>query len=94
MMQPMIHLLLDAIQDVVLARDWAAAFDADGFGTNPASVSRHIRRHLRWQEPPAVAWTRPTIDELRLCWPRNAVLDEAAVYGALPAPRAMPGHVA
>ena len=81
----------DAVRCVLECRKWAAAFEHNGFGNNQALLSRWVKRQLGGGDRAEVPATRPTLEQLRLCFPRRARVPEAALWRPLqpPAPRAL-----
>ena len=78
-----------AIEEAMQARTWALAFDENGFGAAQGRLSRTVRRHLELEDVAAVSACRPSLEELRLCFPRNAdVPDVVLARMAAPAPPA------
>ena len=73
--------LYETIRKVLQGERWASAFDKDGFGAPPgqAAVSNFILRELALDAPPAIGAEEPTLDVLRLCFPRNAAIPRAAL---------------
>ena len=69
-----------AIREVLVGRDWAHAFARNGLGTSQADVSQRVLTHLDLAPPLAAACTRPTLEQLRLCWPRRMIVPEADVW--------------
>ena len=69
-----------AIREVLVGRHWAPAFARNGFGTSQAEVSERVLSHLEMTPPLAIACTQPTVDQLRLCWPRGMLIPVADVW--------------
>jgi hypothetical protein len=82
-----------AIREVLEGRAWSNAFTRDGFGTSQYGVSERVLEHLGVTVPLVVASTQPTVDQLRLCWPRNARVPVADIWRRQdPTFRATPLH--
>ena len=60
-----------AIRDVLETRDWASSFERDGCGAAQVGVSARVLEHVGYTVPLAVPCTRPTLEQLRQCWPRR-----------------------
>jgi hypothetical protein len=69
-----------AIREVLEGRPWSNAFTRDGFGISQHGVSERVLGHLGFSLPFVVAYTQPTLDQLRLCWPRNARVPVADIW--------------
>jgi len=81
----MVRLVVGAIRHVLQAHRWGPAFASNGLDGSQARVSKYIRQNLELENLPSYPPERPTIDVLRLCWPRNRAVNEAAVFEAFPA---------
>ena len=82
---------IQTIEEVLIGRDWNAAFDKCGYGFDYVNqTSPYFKNTLAWEENfPQIAAGRPTPDELRMaCWPRDLRLDEFTAYLAFPKERA------
>lgn len=77
-----------AIKDVLEARDWASAFDRDGFAPAQVGISPRVLEHLGAALPLGVPSTRPTLEQLRRCWPRRQLVPVADVWRRSPPPPA------
>ena len=75
-----------AIKDVLETRDWASSFERDGFGAAQVGVSARVVEHVGGAVPLAVPSTRPTLEQLRQCWPRRARVPVADVWRRTPPP--------
>ena len=76
--------------------DWSGAFDGDGLSAGQERVRDRIKREMQLVDVPVVAATKPTVDELRPCFPRRArinadtVLRPFAKHPPAAAPKAGP----
>ena len=66
--------LCDTIRHVLQGRRWAAAFDQDGYGHMQAQVCGTLLQRLQAPGPLVVPASMPTLAQLRLCFPRRAVV--------------------
>ena len=64
--------VLAAIREVLERTSWAHAFDHNGFGGNQLSVSTRVTSWLQIDAPVYVPSSRPSLDQLRLSFPRCA----------------------
>ena len=87
----MIKLVIRAIQKVLQAHRWEKSFADNGLAGSQATVSRTIAEALQYESLPQASAARPTLEMIRMCWPRNTQVPEAEVWNAFP-PVAMPGH--
>ena len=69
----------DAIDSVLVGRPWAAAFDDDGFSPGQAGVSQRVSVKLHIVAPPA-STIRPTLEQLRCCFPRRTRVPASAIW--------------
>ena len=60
-------------------RDWARAFDHNGFGSKQQLVSRRVLTGLELTAIPEVSSTEPTRSQLASLWPRGARVEAALV---------------
>ena len=87
----LLQCIYDATRAVLTGGAWAAAFDGNGFGLDGQTrVRARVARALASNGPVVVAPTRPTLGQLRACFPRNVRVNEAVVWR----PLAPPVHVA
>ena len=70
----------DAIEHAMEHRPWADAFDRTGFNRRQSSVSDTVRRYLALEGPANAGASWPTLDQLRSCFPRRAVVPQALLY--------------
>ena len=90
-----------AIRQVLQGIEWRSVFDGDGFGRRQASLSSLVVHHLQLQGAVEISAVRPTIDQLRRCFPRRARVPEKSLWrpfdgvpDVLPAPAAVAPAVA
>ena len=82
----MVQLVVETIRVVLQGNRWAPAFASNGLDGDQARVSKYIKDSLEFETLPPYPATRPSAADLRLCWPRNRVVNVAVVYSPLPAP--------
>ena len=86
-----------AIRYVLQGRLWGAAFDKDGFGSGQARLGSTVKRELQIAEVLQIPAERPSVEQLRLCFPRRSVVPVAALWRPFdppPPPRAGAGSSA
>ena len=83
--QRMVGLVVQAIQSVLNGNAWASAFARNGLDGSQANVSKYIKQMLEYEVLPGYPRTRPSADDLHLCWPRNRLINHDAVWRPLPA---------
>lgn len=70
-MLDVIRCVCEAVRVVLQGRRWAIALDADGFGHRQARLSARIQHHLELATVPEIQVARPSLEQLRLCFPRR-----------------------
>ena len=70
----------DSVRRVLQGHSWGPAFDRNGFGRAQAGVSAHVQRHLQVEGPMHIPATRPTLDQLSLCFPKRTKVPTAALW--------------
>ena len=65
---------------VLQGHQWGPAFASNGLTGDQDRVSMFIRRELEYERLPLYLPLCPTVEVLRLCWPRNRVVNEAVVW--------------
>lgn len=70
-MHDFIKCVCEAVRVALQGRRWAYAFDADGFGYQQARLCERITHHLEVAAVADVPATRPSLEQLRLCFPRR-----------------------
>ena len=66
--------LYSVFRRVLQGHRWALAFDRDGYGAGQSEVSMFVKRQLQVEGALEVPVSRPSHDQLRLCFPRRARL--------------------
>ena len=87
--------IYNAIEETMQTRSWGSAFEQNGFGAGQARLSNTVRRHLQLDSEPIVTPAgRPSLEDVRLCFPKKLSVP-AAVFSrmAQPAPAAAPPAV-
>ena len=75
--------IYDTTRQVLQGTRWAPAFAGCGYGARQTQVSEHVRTSLGVDGRLRVPATRPTLDDLALCFPRRTrVLPLASVLWA------------
>ena len=69
-----------AVHQVFESREWAHAFNSDGFSLGQAAVSERVRSHLQLADAAAAPHVRPSLDQLSLCFPKRRVVPVAAIW--------------
>jgi hypothetical protein len=84
--------LYETIRHVLQGRRWADAFNLDGFGNNQAGLSSYVKRQLGVESVTPLPASCPTLDQLKLCFPRRSIIPVAALwkpFAPTPIPKAM-----
>ena len=76
----MVRLVIHTIRAVLQGHQWGPAFASNGLTGDQDRVSMFIRRELEYERLPLYLPLCPTVEVLRLCWPRNRVVNEAVVW--------------
>lgn len=86
--------LCEAIESVLQRSDWAHAFASNGFGNAQAGISARVLGALCLEAAPEISHARPSVEDLRVCFPKRArvVADKvlAAIGQNFKAPGAAP----
>ena len=69
-----------AIKTILEVRHWADAFDQNGFSAGQASVSNRVLQELNVVAPVHLPSTRPSLGQLRYCFPRHRAIPEASLW--------------
>lgn len=69
-----------AIKTIIEARHWTGAFDQNGFSAGQASVSNRVLQELNVVAPVHLPSTRPSLGQLRDCFPRHRAIPEASLW--------------
>jgi hypothetical protein len=69
-MQQFLSCVYEAIRVVLQGRRWIVAFENNGFGSS--ALSPRVALALELDADPTLPCTRPTADQLSLCFPRRA----------------------
>lgn len=96
----LIPCVCEAIRHVLQAHCWGVAFDHDGFGPSQAGVSERVRRRLEVHALPDIPAIRPSLEQLKTCFPKRAIVPVKSVWRPFDAPALAvrahvlaPGHV-
>ena len=79
----MVQLVIRAIRHVLQRYCWAAAFEQNGLTADHTKVSSFIRKHLQVESLDPFCTEPPSMDALRLCWPRTRRFPIAEVMDSL-----------
>jgi hypothetical protein len=71
-----------AIRKVLQGRCWASAFDAAGYSPNQAGLSGRTKAALGVDAALHVGAAQPTVDQLRLCFPKRSKVPSDAIWKA------------
>ena len=91
----LLQCVYSAIEEAMQIQSWQAAFHDSGFGGHQDALCKSVSRHLKLDGLFSVSSDRPSVEEVRPCFRRNAVV-AAAVFSrmALPAPALPPAPAA
>lgn len=79
----------DAIRKVLQGHRWSIAFDGDGFGKRQTQLSSRVIDELQLDGAVEICSARPTLDQLRLCFPRRARIPARSLWGPFDEPPAV-----
>ena len=79
---------------VLEGRDWSEAFARNGYGASQDSVSSRVLCQLGLEAPAMVPSTKPTAEQLKLCFPRRVRIPVDAIWRRGPIVRAKPAAAA
>ena len=91
----MIQLVIRALREILQGNPWAFTFEANGLGGSQAHVSRSIKEALNYDSLAQSSTDRPSIAMVRMCWPKNTLVNEELLWKAFPAvplPADAPAH--
>lgn len=74
-----------ATHQVLEARPWSRAFESDGFSATQPCVSDRVKQALDVSGPLAIPASRPSLEQLRVCFPANARIPVAPLWRAVDA---------
>ena len=80
----MVRLVVETIRAVLQGNRWDGAFRSNGLDGDQTHVSNYIKETLQFETLPPYPPTPPSVDALRLCWPRNRAAHPAVVFQPLP----------
>jgi hypothetical protein len=69
-----------AVREVLEARAWARAFDHDGFSAAQTAVSERVSNELGHAAHLDIPSTRPSLDQVKLCFPKRAKIPWTAIW--------------
>ena len=85
-----LQLLLDAVKDAINARirgkDWCGAFAENGFGPEQHGLRDGIKRKLSLAATMQIPSSKPTLDQIRLCFPRRTRVPYSAIWRSTESP--------
>ena len=84
------RLVLRVIRQCLQGREWAHAFDADGFGAAQQNISKYVMDQLVLKAPPKLVAHKPSAKELQIIWPRKMPVPYHHVIPRVRAPLALP----
>lgn len=79
----------DAIRHVLQGNRWEHAFDRDGFGRGQGDISNRVKASLDIDAPPMIPAGRPTLEQLKVCFPKRASIPTRAIWRPFDAPAAV-----
>ena len=82
----MIRLVVKSIRYVLQKFTWADAFEKNGLTGDHRFISTFIKKHLEVEHVEPFSTECPTLDELRVLWPRSRRVPLAEVFDALADP--------
>jgi len=85
-----IHLLFTVILRVLQGKRWSGAFDKNGFSTRQLETSKFILQHLELQNTPCISCAQPSLEQLRLIFPKNCQIPYRAIFPKAKAMLALP----
>ena len=83
----MLPCLWRAVRGSLDKRHWSDVFDRLGFGKKQERIGNAIKRLLPMGALAPMGNARPALEELKLCFPRRAVVDERLVWKLFDNPR-------
>ena len=69
-----------AIDRVLHGELWADAFDRDGFSAGQRLLSERVKARLEIEGDALAASTKPTLEQLRLCFPKRSKVPSKAIW--------------
>lgn len=72
--------LYETIRRILQGSRWASAFDRDGFGCAQAAVSVYVLRQLQLEAPLRIPASRPSLEDIKLCFPSGAKIPMATLF--------------
>ena len=84
--------IYSTIHSVLDAKPWTAAFDSNGFSHQQGHVSGRVLCGLQLQALAPVESTRPTLEEVRVCFPRRVHIPFEQLWRPLRAAPLPPEH--
>ena len=78
-----------AVRYVLQGRRWADVFERDGFGSSQGSLGQRVVSALQLDGPLAIPSHRPSLAQLKVCFPSNRIIPAASIWRAFDAPPAV-----
>ena len=75
-----VECVCETVANVVDARPWARAFADNGFATAQQQVGRRILAELKCEHCPVVSNERPSVHQLKSCFPRRAKVSHRRLW--------------
>lgn len=86
-----IRLLFTVIRRVLQGRCWSGPFNKNGFSIRQLKISKFILQHLELgNTPPCISCTQPSMEQLQLIFPKNAVVPYKFIFAKAKAVLALP----
>lgn len=70
--EEMLRCIMVAIREVLAAQQWGTAFERVGFSYSQVGLGKRVQEHLGIDAEISVPTTRPTEEQLMLCFPKRA----------------------
>ena len=76
----LLQCLCATIRASLQAHMWGSAFSGNGYGEHQEELSAIVKRHLGLEEFSGVSAERPSLEQLRHCFPRGFTIPAAALW--------------
>jgi len=75
----LVESICETILHVLQGQKWTLAFDLDGFGRQQEEISMYLQRQLGLNGAPMVASSRPSEEQVGICFPRRSKVPYASL---------------
>ena len=79
----LLQCVYEATRSILQGVRWARSFEENGCGAGQRGLCQRVLKELGWDAPPAVSSSRPSLAQLRLCFPKRARVPEALIWRAM-----------